>query len=137
MIPSQQFVLFGMIGVAGFLVDASVLFLIMGVTGLYLGRVFSFFCAAFVTWLMNRATTFRDRRSGHRPAKELVIYVALMLVGGSVNYLVYWSLISSNKMAEMNVIVAAGFGSLAGMAINLLTSRFVLYRFVQSEETAG
>ncbi|NTV02177.1 MAG: GtrA family protein [Chlorobiaceae bacterium] len=119
---------FGMAGAIGFLVDVGVLYLLKGAMGLYAARVVSFLCAAFSTWLFNRAVTFRGRRSGHSRAKEFGLYLALMTIGGSVNYGVFALLVSRMAMAAQHPVVGVAAGSLAGMAVNLLTSRFLLFR---------
>ncbi|NTU68066.1 MAG: GtrA family protein [Chlorobiaceae bacterium] len=120
---------FAIAGFIGFLVDVGVLYLLKGSLGVYGARVASFLCAAFSTWLFNRAVTFRSRRSGHSAAKELGIYLALMAVGGSVNYGVFALLVSKVLLAARHPELGVAAGSIAGMGVNLLTSRFLLFRF--------
>ncbi|NTW52691.1 MAG: GtrA family protein [Chlorobiaceae bacterium] len=129
---SAQFVLFGVAGVVGFLVDTTVLYLLKGLMGVYGARVISFLFAAFATWLFNRAITFRDQKSGHSTIREFGIYLALMTIGGSVNYGIYALLISRHEIIAQNPVIGVAAGSIAGMLINLLTSRFLLFRFRQS-----
>lgn len=124
----RQFILFGLVGAAGFLVDTVVLYLLKDELGLYIARILSFPCAAFVTWLLNKAVTFRGRSSGRGAAVELVIYLGLMVIGGGINYLVYALLISAYQMIQMNPVLGVAAGSLAGMTVNLCTSRFLLFR---------
>jgi putative flippase GtrA len=120
---------FAMAGVVGFLVDTGVLYLLKGALGVYVARLFSFLCAAISTWLFNRAVTFRGRESGHSKGKEFGLYLALMLIGGSINYGTFALLVSRlPQVAEFPVLGVAA-GSLAGMVVNLLTSRFLLFRF--------
>ena len=119
---------FGVAGVIGFLVDVGVLYLLKGALGLYGARVLSFFCAAFSTWLFNRAVTFRGRRSGHSKGKEFGIYLALMTIGGSVNYGVFALLVSRLDLVAQHPAIGVAAGSLAGMVVNLVTSRFMLFR---------
>ena len=119
---------FAVAGIIGFLVDVGVLYLLKGWLGLYASRVFSFLSAAFSTWLFNRAVTFRGRRSGHSAGKELGIYLALMTIGGSVNYGVFALLVSRMSIAAQHPAIGVAAGSLAGMAVNLITSRFLLFR---------
>ncbi len=128
MIRARQTLLFGMVGTIGFLVDSTVLYLLKGAVGLYWGRAISFFCAAATTWLLNRTFTFRGHSSGHGPLKEMFVYIGLMMLGGAVNYLVYAVLVANSALVVAFPILGVAAGSLAGMGVNLLTSRFLLFR---------
>ncbi len=119
---------FGVSGLIGFLVDTGVLYLFKAALGVYMARVLSFLCAAATTWFFNRTVTFRDRRSAHSAPREFGIYLALMLGGGSVNYGVYALLVSRELLVARYPVLGVAAGSLAGMAVNLLTSRFLLFR---------
>lgn len=129
---SIQLFWFGISGVTGFIVDSGVLYILKGSLGPYVARIISFLSAAFATWLFNRAITFRSRKSGHSTAREFGIYLSLMLIGGSVNYGVYALLIARYALIAQYPVIGVAAGSLAGMTINLLTSRFILYRHQQS-----
>ena len=52
-----------------------------------------------------------------------------MLAGGSVNYGIYAWLIVSYPLVLQYPIIGVAAGSIAGLAVNLLSSRFLLYRF--------
>ena len=56
----RRFLTFALVGVVGFVVDASVLYMgiYMGL-GLRLGRVFSYLAAVTTTWALNRIFTFK------------------------------------------------------------------------------
>ena len=126
-----QFFWYALSGVAGFIVDSTVLYLLKDIMGLYAARLVSFLCAAFSTWLFNRAITFRNRHSGHSKGKEFSMYLALMMIGGSINYGVYAFMVARYSMIALYPDFGVAAGSLAGMTINLLTSRFLLFRFSQ------
>lgn len=123
------FLMFGVVGVAGFVVDTIVLYALRDVMGLYAGRVLSFLAAAFTTWVLNRSFTFRDRRSGTSRRSEFAIYLILMLGGGAVNYGVYAAMITRYEYVGVHPVIGIAVGSLAGMTINLLSSRFLVFRF--------
>lgn len=129
---SLQFFWFGVSGAVGFVVDVTVLYLLKGSLGLYGARLVSFLCAVFLTWLFNRAITFRNRKSGHSVVKEFCIYLTLMLIGGFVNYALYALLISKYSIIAIYPFYGVAAGSIAGMIINLCTSRFILFRFRES-----
>ena len=122
-------VLFAISGAIGFAVDSVILYLLKGSLGLYYARGVSFFCAVFATWLVNRKITFKGRKSGLSKRQEFSRYLALMLGGGLVNYLVYAALIGRFAIARNWPVIGVAAGSLAGMGINLISSRFLIYRF--------
>ncbi len=125
-----RFFLFALAGAVGFLVDAGLLYASKALLGLYLGRVLSFSGAVLITWLINRSLTFADRHSGKSPSEEFRHYFALMLFGGLVNYGIYALLVSASLTTQPVVpLLAVAAGSLAGMVVNLLSSRYLLFRF--------
>ncbi len=128
-----QFFWFALSGVAGFIVDSAVLYLFKDIMGLYAARLVSFLCAAFSTWLINRTITFRNQNSGHSKVKEFGLYLALMSIGGGINYGVYALMIARYSMIALYPVFGVAAGSLAGMTVNLFTSRFFLFRFRQEE----
>lgn len=123
----REVLFFGLIGFIGFLVDVAVLYLIKSLVGLFYGRLISFMAAVVVTWLMNRRWTFKKRSPGLNNANEFFIYLAIMLIGGLVNFGVYVWLVSSFQLFSVNPVIGVAFGSLAGMLINFSSSRFILY----------
>ncbi len=126
---SRQFFFFGISGVAGFIVDSTVLYLSKALLGLYIARLLSFSCAVLSTWFFNRAITFRTRTSGHSRLREFCIYFGLMLAGGVVNYTLYALLVTAYPFIASHPVLGVAAGSVAGMGVNLLTSRFLLFRF--------
>jgi putative flippase GtrA len=125
---SARFFWFGLSGIIGFMTDTGVLYLLKDFLGLYGARAVSFVSAVFMTWVFNRTITFRNRISGHSKAREFGIYIALMLAGGSVNYAIYAFMIASYANVAQQPVLGVACGSIAGMTINLLTSRFLLFR---------
>lgn len=125
----REAVFFGLAGAFGFVVDTAVLYLLKDALGLFYARFFSFLAAVFSTWLVNRRLTFRDRKSGLSARREFSTYLLLMLAGGIVNYGVYAWLIVSYAVVVEHPVLGVAAGSLAGMAVNLASSRLLLYRF--------
>ena len=124
-----QILFFGISGTLGFIVDTGILYALKGILGLYIARVISFLFAMTCTWLFNRSIKFRAQRSGHSKKKEFGIYFVLMLLGGFFNYSTYAWLVSQSVEVSSNPVLGVAAGSLVGMVVNLLTSRFLLYRF--------
>ena len=124
---------FGAVGIAGFVVDAGVLALLLGAVGPWWGRAVSFVAATAVTWLLNRRLTFADRSSRRGKAAEFLHYLLAVLGGGAVNYAVYSLMLWRFGTEGSLPILAVAVGSLAGMALNLL----VLLRAVFRHQAGG
>jgi putative flippase GtrA len=124
----SQLLSFAGIGVIGFAVDALTLTLLKGLLGLYGARVVSFLCAVLATWWLNRSITFGQGASGLSAGREFGGYLMLMLVGGAVNGLLYAWLVSTHTVVRAHPVLGVAAGSLAGMAINFLTSKGLLNR---------
>lgn len=124
----REFFFFGLAGTVGFLVDAAVLYALKSELGLFVARGVSFLSAVLATWLINRSVTFVHRRTEMSVHREFLMYVAVMIVGGMVNYASYAWLILEYRFVSDHPIVGVAIGSLAGMFLNLLNSRFLIYR---------
>jgi putative flippase GtrA len=133
---SGQFLRFGLVGVAGFLVDAGLLrgLVELGL-GVYTGRIFSFLAAATATWVLNRSFTFRrDARSAFaHPAAEWMSYLGLMLLGGLVNYGVYSLAVAGSPTVHRYPEIGVALGALAGMLINFWSAKRVIFERPQRD----
>jgi putative flippase GtrA len=112
----NQFLRFCAVGTVGFVIDAVILQLLVLGIGMspYLVRIISFLVAASATWLMNRHYTFKvEHRATH---SEWARYIALT------------PLQCGNWRAQPWLGVAVG--SVAGLAINFLTSQLLAFRNV-------
>lgn len=128
---ARQLLRFGAVGIAGLAIDVAVLEVALALgAGFYGGRALSFLAAASGTWLLNRLWTFRSEtaRASRGLASEWARYVALMLAGGSVNYAVYALCIESSASARTWPALAVAAGSLAGMAVNYASARWLVFR---------
>jgi putative flippase GtrA len=123
------FVRFGIVGVAGFVVDAATLALMMWLgAGLYLGRVCSYLAAATCTWALNRNWTFRDIEVDGNRFTQWARFLAANSVGGAINYGAYSLILSgyhSNSLALP--VLAVAIGSITGWAINFILSRYLVF----------
>ncbi len=124
-----QFGKFGMVGVAGLLVDMSVLFLVMSYAGLgpYSARAISFLSAATTTWALNRNFTFRGAHEGTL-LRQWAKFIAANSVGGFFNYLTYAALIASTATVASHPFLGVAAGSLAGMLFNFTASKKLVFR---------
>jgi len=133
----KQLFRFGVAGVAGFLADAGVLYLMLALgLGYYAGRVVSFLCAVFVTWQINRHYTF-TRHTSARPAtpprtrslwSEWWRYLFAMSGGGAVNYLAYSATVFLLHPMRLLPLFAVAVGSVAGLGVNFVSAKFWVFR---------
>lgn len=123
---SLDFIYFGIAGTLGYIVDVVVLYLVMDSLGLYFGRVVSFLFAVTTTWIFNRHITFRKRPSRVSLVSEYRTYFSFMLVGGLVNYFVYF--VTLQIVAEIPPYMAVAIGGLSGLSTNYFLSRNLLFK---------
>jgi len=126
----RQFLLFGVGGAIGLVVDAGVVQALVswGNWNPYLARVVSFLAAATATWLWNRRYTFAHHHSGRSLWAEWVHWIALMSVGAVVNYCAYAALISFYPWLHSWPAVAVAASSAAASLVNFATARGVLFK---------
>ncbi len=86
---SIRFLKFGLVGAAGFLVDAGTLALILRTTALdaFSARIIAIAVALCATWLLNRTVTFG--KSGHSAGAEAARYGGVGVAGSLMNYAIY------------------------------------------------
>lgn len=123
-----QFLRFGIVGTAGFLMDAGVLTAMIALgAGPYGGRVVSYLAAATLTFALNRAWTFRSAAQAPM-ARQWGAFVALNLLGFAVNYGIYAALVAGSATVAAHPVLGVAAGSLAGMFINFAVSRRFVFR---------
>jgi len=122
----QKFLRFALVGVAGFLVDASILTLALSLgADFYTGRVYSFFCAVTATWYMNRIYTFASQDP--RLLREWGRFVSANAVGGLINYTTYALLVTTVGLFANHPITAVGMGSVVGLLWNFMVSHHLVF----------
>lgn len=99
--------------------------------GLYGGRLLSYLAAATTTWALNRSYTFRNQRSRNKFA-EWGRFLAANAVGGLVNYATYAILVTWVSTATAHPVFGVAAGSIAGLAVNFLLSRRVVFKETES-----
>ncbi|HZP65037.1 MAG TPA: GtrA family protein [Rudaea sp.] len=125
----RQFATFCIGGTLGFVVDAGVLQLLVVGFGWdrYSARILSFLAAATATWIFNRSYTFRGPRR-HSLAGEWARYIVAMSGGFVCNFLAYSALVYFLDLQRQWLVLAVGAGSVAGLGVNFLASRYWVYR---------
>jgi putative flippase GtrA len=122
----QSFLRFALVGVAGFIVDASVLTLTLSLgADFYTGRLCSFSCAVTATWYMNRIYTFTSRDP--HLLREWGRFVSANAVGGLINYATYALLVTTVGLFASHPIAAVGVGSVAGLMWNFTVSHNIVF----------
>lgn len=120
---------FGLVGTAGYLVDAGLLQTMVQWGGInpFLARLGSFIAAATATWWLNRTYTFSARHQAS--GGEWLRYITAMTLGGLINYGAFAAALLWLPHPLRQPWLAVACGSLAGMAANYYTSsRFIFVR---------
>jgi putative flippase GtrA len=125
----RQLAMFCIGGVIGFIVDAGVLqLLVLGLAwDRYSGRLISFLCAATATWIFNRHYTFRGPRR-HSLGGEWARYILAMSGGFACNFSAYSALVYFFDIDRQWLVLAVAAGSVAGLGVNFMASRYWVYR---------
>ena len=123
----SQFLKFGVVGVLGFMVDTSVVYALRHRLGLYGAGVVAFVVAASANWVMNHLWTFRGQ--GSLPLhQEWARYMAANLGGFVLNRGTYAILVTFVAVCAEQPVLAVAAGSIAGMGVNFVLSRTVVFR---------
>jgi putative flippase GtrA len=126
----KELILFALVGGIAFAVDIGVLYVAMGVLGIYWGRATSLLCAVFVTWLLNRHLTFKERLSGLSLFGEFSRYLVVMMGGGTLNYLLYAALTATFETVAAQPVWGVAAGSSAGMLFNFIFARYFVFKTI-------
>ena len=125
----RQFLLFGIAGTLGFLVDAAVVTVLVQLGGMnpYAGRLVSFLCAVATTFVFNRRYTFATSTQ-RKTAGQAGRYLVAMTAGFAVNYGLYAWLIHQAELVRAWPVIGVAAGSIAGLVVNFASSRFWVFR---------
>ena len=119
----QRLYRFVVVGTVGFLVDASVLLMLVKFTdtNVHFARLVSFLTAVTVTWMANRLFTFADKKSRYL-AGEWFRYIFVNSVGGLINLLVFSTLIVARPALEQTPVIPLAIASLIAMFFNFVAA---------------
>jgi len=124
----SQILRFGVVGSCGFLIDGTLLWLLLGLEfNPYMARALSFPIAVVATWLLNRNWTFRATREASREG-QFRRYFGVQVVGSLTNYLVYSAVIGMFGTASMTIFLAFALGSFIGSFLNFFGARLLAFR---------
>ncbi|MCA1775670.1 MAG: GtrA family protein [Loktanella sp.] len=123
-----QLVRFACVGGIGFVVDGGLLWLLTAQSvNPYLARAISFPVAVVVTWLLNRAWSFRLARLSSRRG-QFRRYFSVQVLGSLTNYAVYALWIASLGTAQVTVLTGFALGSAIGSILNFIGARYYAFR---------
>jgi putative flippase GtrA len=127
MLP-KGFPAFVLVGGIGFIVDATILaILVHGYHwGDYTARLVSFAFAVTVTWLLNRSYVFAAERT-HDRRSEYTRYLTVQGMGMAINFLVYSLCIVSNPLMDQWPVLALAVGSVVALAFNYAGARIFVF----------
>ena len=129
----RQFARFFVTGTMGFILDATMVFLLVALgVGPILARFFSLPIAYAATWFTNRYWTFAAKKSDKK-VTEFARYTAVQLTGASVNFGVYSILLLTFDVLRDFLIVPLVAGSIAGMFITYFGSALFVFRGTDTE----
>lgn len=133
----KQLAWFGVGGFIGFLVDAGIVQLLVSKLNAdpYVGRLFSFLCAATATWLFNRHVTFK-KRGDYTLLGEWSRYMAAMSAGFVVNYATYAAVVYFSHFVQAWPAIGVAAGSLPGSAVNFIGARHWVFSGARKPATA-
>lgn len=124
----RSLIWFGVAGGAAFLVDVGILTLLREPLGAFGARAVSFWLAATTTWLINRNVSFADHQFSGGLLNEYLRYLGLMLIGGSLNLLVYSVLAWALPQTSVCLALYVAAGTVAGMSANYMGLNLLLYK---------
>ena len=126
---ASRFLRFGIVGAAGFVVDETVLKLMLFALNPYAARAVSIFCAMTFTWWGNRTLTFAEhaaKGSGSAILREWFKFILANALGAIVNYSTYTLLVALAPAPLNNPMLATAIGVAIGLVFNFtLSKRFV------------
>ncbi|MCB1865253.1 MAG: GtrA family protein [Chromatiales bacterium] len=125
----RRWLRFGAVGATGFLIEASLITLLVHGLGWgpYQARMISFPIAVSVTWYLNRTFTFADLAGGCRK-REYGRYVLVNTVGAGTNLSVYAIAVALSGQIARWPVLGLVLGAGAGMFINYLGARHFAFR---------
>lgn len=135
----RQMFAFAFVGVIGFVIDASVLTVLVSMLGMspYLARAISFAVAVFGTWAINRHWTFRTvQRQRSSIGTEYARYVFVQTLGAASNLGVFAFALARNPDLIRYPVIPLALGAAVGLAVNFVGSRMWVFADRSGEPSA-
>ena len=131
---SRQFFKYALVGGSGFIVDASVLTVLVNGMGYghYISRAASFSLAVTITWWINRQWVFH---TGDPNRREYTSYFIVQLVGAFINLAIYVLTIELKPTLAMMPIIPLAIGATTALLVNFLLVRHFVFRDASTAES--
>ena len=123
-----QFLMFGLVGLAGFVVDTGTVYALRHSMGLYFAGIVAYFTAATATWICNRLWTFRHQSRSDSWHVQWGRFLTANFGGFVINRGIYALLVTFVAAAAREPVIAVFAGALAGMTLNFNLSRKMVFR---------
>ena len=125
----SQFLRFALVGVAGYVVDASALTALVELLSVdrYSARIVSFLCAASTTWWLNRHFTFA-KLPEQKASRQWLGFLLVSAGGAIINYGAYVIALHVWPLAYEYPAIGAAIGAIAGMLFNFPASKLLVFR---------
>jgi putative flippase GtrA len=135
----KEILFFTLGGVLGFVVDAGIVqFLVREwAVNPYEARLVSFLCAATTTWAFNRKITFAGKGGNGSRRRQLIRYLVAMAGGFAFNYGAYAACVAMFAIVREWPAIGVAAGSVAGAAVNFLSSKYWIFRTPGGESAAS
>lgn len=124
----KGFAAFTVVGAIGFIVDASILAILVHGYGWgdYSARLVSFAVAVSATWYLNRSYVFAAQKTVDR-GSEYTRYLAVQVSGMAINFLVYSLCIATNETMDRWPVLALAVGSAVALFFNYAGARIFVF----------
>ncbi len=115
-------------GVAGAVTDVGMLyvFIALGLSP-YVGRLLSFLSAVWVTWQINRRFTFRATDAGQSLWMEWWKYLAAMLGGFVINYVIFTIVMHFGPPGPLLPMAGVLIGAVFAMVFNFVSAKWFVF----------
>ena len=116
---STKAFLFLCVGTIGFIIDATVLWLLIFEfdLGHYISRALSFLVAVPCTWILNRRLTFSEAATDNR-TREYSMYLLIQTTGAFLNFAIYSACIFVSSLMFNFPVLALAIGSATATLFN-------------------
>jgi putative flippase GtrA len=129
---SSRFLRFCVVGGFGFVIDASIFFVLHDLAGLspYVARAFSIVIAMTGTWFGNRTLTFHDHaaRGARAILREWLTFAGANAIGNLANYSTFSALVVFAAPPFNYRYLALVAGTAVGVAFNFTLSKRIVFR---------
>lgn len=124
---AAQFIRFGTVGAAGFVVDTAAVYGLRGLVGIYAAGALAYIFAASFSWFFNRLWAFRA--AARAPAaRQWAVFLVAQSAGFAVNRGLFAILVTISPLCAEHPVIATFAGMLAGMFLNFTFARRYVFR---------